>query len=66
MAESKFSGKWRSGQREYGPAHAGPIDILRHVMDANGLRQVDLVDVFGTASVIPEGLKGKRELSEVR
>ena len=50
--------------KEYGPLHAGPIDILRHLMDANGLRQVDLLDVFGTASVISEVLKGKRELSK--
>jgi len=51
-------------QKEYGPAHAGPIDVLRHLMDANGLRQVDLLEVFGTASVISEVLKGKRELSK--
>lgn len=43
---------------------AGPIDILRHLMDANGLRQVDLLDVFGTASVASEVLSGKRELSK--
>ena len=43
---------------------AGPIEILRHLMDANGLRQADLLDVFGTASVISEILKGKRELSK--
>jgi HTH-type transcriptional regulator/antitoxin HigA len=51
-------------QKEYGLRHAGPIDILRHLMDANGLRQVDLLDVFGTASVISEVLKSKRELSK--
>jgi HTH-type transcriptional regulator/antitoxin HigA len=33
-------------------------------MDANDLRQADLLDVFGTASVISEVLKGKRELSK--
>jgi HTH-type transcriptional regulator/antitoxin HigA len=43
---------------------AGPIDIVRHLMDANGLRQVDLLDVFGTASVVSEILSGKRELSK--
>jgi len=43
---------------------AGPIDIVRHLMDANGLRQVDLLDVFGTASVVSEVLSGKRELSK--
>jgi HTH-type transcriptional regulator/antitoxin HigA len=51
-------------RKEYGPAHARPIDVLRHLMDANGLRQVDLLEVFGTASVISEVLKGKRELSK--
>ena len=43
-------------RREYTLPHAGPMDVLRHLMDANGLRQVDLLDVFG--------LKGKRELSK--
>ena len=51
-------------RREYTLPHAGPMDVLRHLMDANGLRQVDLLDVFGTASVISEVLKGKRELSK--
>jgi HTH-type transcriptional regulator / antitoxin HigA len=51
--------------REYDlPRKAGPIEILRHLMDANNLRQADLLDVFGTASVISEVLKGKRELSK--
>ena len=51
--------------REYDlPRKAGPIEILRHLMDANDLRQADLLDVFGTASVISEVLKGKRELSK--
>jgi len=52
-------------EREYPmPRKAGPIDIVRHLMDANGLRQTDVLDVFGTASVISEVLKGKRELSK--
>src|SRR3954465_5958971 len=51
--------------REYAlPRKGGPIEIFRHLMDANGLRQADLLDVFGTASVISEVLKGKRELSK--
>ena len=41
-----------------------PIDMLRHLMDSNHLRQVDLLDVFGTASVVSEVLRGKRELSK--
>jgi HTH-type transcriptional regulator/antitoxin HigA len=51
-------------QRHGLPRTAGPVDILRHLMDANGLRQVDLLDVFGTASIASEVLGGKRELSK--
>ena len=46
------------------PRTASPVDMLRHLMDANGLRQVDLLDVFGAASVVSEMLSGKRELSK--
>jgi HTH-type transcriptional regulator/antitoxin HigA len=47
-------------EREYPMSRkAGPIDIVRHLMDANGLRQTGLLDVFGTASVISEVLKGQ-------
>lgn len=52
-------------QQRYAPRRAaGPVDILRHLMDANGLRQVDLLDVFGTPSIVSEVLSGKRELSK--
>jgi len=51
-------------QKEYALPTAGPATILRHLMESKGLRQVDLVDVFGTASVVSEVLSGKRELSK--
>jgi len=51
-------------QREYALPPAAPVEILRHLMDSNRLRQVDLVDVLGTASVVSEVLSGKRELSK--
>jgi HTH-type transcriptional regulator/antitoxin HigA len=51
-------------EKEYALPAAGPIDVLRHLMDSNDLRQVDLLDVFGTASVTSEVLNGKRELSK--
>ena len=52
-------------QQRYALPHtAGPVDVLRHLMDTNGLRQVDLLDVFGTASVASEVLSNKRELSK--
>jgi HTH-type transcriptional regulator/antitoxin HigA len=51
-------------QRYALPRPAGPVDLLRHLMDSNGLRQVDLLDVFGTPSVVSEVLSDKRELSK--
>ena len=39
------------------------VDVLRHLMEANGLRQVDLLDVFPTRSVVSEVLSGSRELT---
>lgn len=52
-------------QQQYAlPRPAGPVDVLRHLMDSNGLRQVDLLNVFGTASIVSEVLSGKRELSK--
>ena len=43
---------------------AGPIDVLRHLMEAHGLRQRDLTDVFGTESIVSEILHGKRDLTK--
>src|SRR5258708_37047088 len=34
-------------ERRYSLPPAGPIDMIRHLMESNGLRQVDLLDVFG-------------------
>lgn len=51
-------------QRYALPRRAGPVDILRHLMESNGLRQVDLLDVFGSASIVSEVLSEKRELSK--
>jgi HTH-type transcriptional regulator/antitoxin HigA len=42
---------------------ASPVEILRELMDANNLRQKDLVDVFGTPSIVSEVLSGKRGLT---
>jgi antitoxin component HigA of HigAB toxin-antitoxin module len=33
-------------------------------MESNGLRQVDLIDVFGAESTVSEVLSGKRELAK--
>jgi HTH-type transcriptional regulator/antitoxin HigA len=41
-----------------------PVEIIRELMSANSLKQSDLVDVFGTKSVVSEVLSGKRDLSK--
>lgn len=50
--------------RQYPMPDAGPLDIIRHLMEQHGLRQKDLVDVFGTESIVSDVLNGKRELSK--
>ena len=50
--------------REYPVSEAGPLDIIRHLMDAHQLRQKDLVDIFGTESIVSEVLKGRRDLTK--
>ena len=51
-------------QKHYALPPASPLEILRHLMESNGLRQMDLLDVFGTPSVASEVLNGKRALSK--
>lgn len=50
--------------RAYALPVASPLQIVRHLMDANDLRQTDMVNIFGTASVASEVLSGKRALSK--
>ncbi len=50
--------------RSYPMDVSGPIDVIRHLMESNGLRQKDLVDVFGTESIVSDVLNGKRDLAK--
>ena len=43
---------------------SSPVELIRDLMEENGLRQIDLVDVFGTSSVLSEVLSGKRQISK--
>jgi HTH-type transcriptional regulator/antitoxin HigA len=43
---------------------AEPRAIIRHLMEAHNLRQKDLLDVFGTESIVSDVLRGKRELTK--
>ena len=50
-------------EKHYALEAAGPVNVLNELMLANGLRQKDLVDVFGTPSIVSEVLSGKRKLN---
>ncbi|CAN5766101.1 type II toxin-antitoxin system HigA family antitoxin [soil metagenome] len=47
----------------YESEHVQLPDVLRHLMEENDLKQADLVDVFGTKSIVSEVLSGKRRLT---
>ncbi|HKT48209.1 MAG TPA: hypothetical protein VJP87_11855 [Candidatus Acidoferrales bacterium] len=42
---------------------ASPIQVLRALLEANNLRQKDLVSIFGSESIVSEILHRKRELN---
>jgi HTH-type transcriptional regulator / antitoxin HigA len=42
---------------------ATPVDVLLELMDANGLKQKDLIDVFGTASIVSDVIHRKRRMT---
>jgi len=43
---------------------ASPVEILRTLMEANDLRQKDLVPIFGSESIVSEVLNKKRGLNK--
>jgi HTH-type transcriptional regulator/antitoxin HigA len=48
----------------YPLGHAGPIEALRVLMEDRGLRQRDLIPMFGSSSVVSDVLNGKRAISK--
>ncbi len=50
--------------RHYKLKPAAPHEAVLELMRANGLKQKDLVEVFGTPSIVSEVLSGKRALSK--
>ena len=51
-------------EKRYQLPHAASLDAIHFLMDQHGLKQKDLVDVFGTPSIVSEILSGKRELNK--
>lgn len=45
---------------------ASPLEVLRTLMEANDLKQKDLVSIFGTESIVSEVLHKKRELNKTQ
>ncbi|MDQ4119837.1 MAG: helix-turn-helix domain-containing protein [Acidobacteriota bacterium] len=41
-----------------------PREILRFLMEENGLKQKDLAEIFGGQSVVSDVLNGKREINK--
>jgi HTH-type transcriptional regulator/antitoxin HigA len=50
-------------ERHYSLKPATGIEALEELMNANGLKQKDLVNIFRTPSIISEVLNGKRKLT---
>lgn len=50
-------------ERHYALKPAPPIEVLEELMEANGLKQKDLLDIFGSPSIVSEVVNGKRNLT---
>jgi len=50
-------------EKHYSLKQATGTEALEELMEANGLKQKSLVEIFGTPSIISEVLSGKRKLT---
>ena len=51
-------------EKHYPLGHCTPVEALRVLMEDRGLRQTDLISVFGSSSVASDVLNGKRSISK--
>jgi HTH-type transcriptional regulator/antitoxin HigA len=51
-------------QKYYHPKDAEPLEILRHLMEARGVKQTHLWEIFGSKGIASEVLNGKRGISK--
>jgi HTH-type transcriptional regulator/antitoxin HigA len=51
-------------EKHYQLPKASPLEVITFLMEQHGLKQKDLVDVFGTPSIVSEVLRGKRDLNK--
>ena len=50
-------------QQAYALKPARPVEVLRELIESNGLKQKDLLDIFSTPSIASEVLREKRGLT---
>lgn len=53
-------------EKFYQPSEASPQEVLIEMMNARGLKQKDLMEVFGSKSRVSEAVSGKREISKIQ
>lgn len=46
--------------------NANPVVALRELMSEHGLKQTDVLDIFGSQGVVSQVLNGKREISKAQ
>ena len=51
-------------ERFYHPPEAEPLEVLHHLMEARGIKQSQLWEVFGSKGIASEVLNGKRGISK--
>ena len=51
-------------EKQYALPKCSPVELVAFLMQQQGLKQKDMVDVFGTASIVSEVMHGKRELNK--
>jgi HTH-type transcriptional regulator/antitoxin HigA len=51
-------------RRYYQPEDATPLEVLHFLMESNGLKQADLVPIFGSKGIVSEVVNGKRGISK--
>jgi HTH-type transcriptional regulator/antitoxin HigA len=50
-------------EKHYSLKSASPVEVISELMMANSLKQKDMLDIFGTASIVSEVLSRKRKLT---
>jgi len=50
-------------EKHYALKASGAVEVLSELMQANDLKQKDLLDIFGSPSIISEILSGKRQFT---